>query len=112
MTFDVAPGSGGSTCTGSPAEVSGVVIAANKTTLQWSAEPSGNAYDVARGMLDGLDVGSPATCLATGMVGLQYDDFGIPSAGQGYYYLLRATNDCGVGAWGSGSAGQSRSACP
>jgi hypothetical protein len=112
VSFSITAGTGEETCTEPPGEVYGVGIEANKTTLYWSLGLGVDAYDVARGSVDGLAGGQPAVCIHSGATQPQYDDLALPVSGEAYYYLVRGANECGAGDWGAGSAGQSRSACP
>jgi hypothetical protein len=45
-----------------------------------------------------------ATCLVSGRDDGPYDDTRPdPVAGEGYYYLVRAVNSCGIGTYGDSS---------
>jgi N-acetylneuraminic acid mutarotase len=105
---------------GLAAEVTGLSFDADKATLRWnSAAPGagvGTTHDVLRGALGDLPVGSGAaeTCLETHISAAEaFDDDSLdPDAG--FFYLVRASNSCGIGSWGSASDGSERmsSACP
>jgi hypothetical protein len=103
-----------------PAEVAGVVFGANQQTLSWGslAAQAGPAltYDLMRGLISQQPVGGGAaeTCLAPDTGATQSTDASIPAIGAGLYYLVRGTNVCGVGTYGSTSAGAPRNtaACP
>jgi len=112
VTFAVSAGDGGDNCSLPPGEIGGVGIAGDKTMLYWSPEASAEAYDVARGLVSGLAGGQSAACLVTGLAELQHDDLELPPSGLAFYYVIRGSNACGAGGWGSGSVGQIRSACP
>jgi hypothetical protein len=76
--------------------------------IAWVSQnpPSGVAtgYDVVTGRLADLRAfeGYPlATCLANNVANTPYDDMrGNPAAGNGYYYLVRASASNGVGTYG------------
>jgi len=103
-----------------PGEVGELGFAANKITLEWNATAvetgPDTVYDVVRGTGTGLPVGSGVeTCLesdypvggGTGTITL--DDETVPPSGRFLWYLVRPTNACGVGSYGSTSAGAPRS---
>jgi hypothetical protein len=58
-------------------------------------------YDVARGTLNELAVGTSAVCIAVSPDAF-HDDFDVPGPNVAYYYIVRATNACGAGPWGQG----------
>ncbi len=115
---DCAPDDGGAFA--GPGEVTGVVFAADKQTLSWdSAKPTAGAdtlHDVARGRLGELPAGSGASesCLAGGTGDASVTDLEPPPVGDGFWYLVRASNVCAVGTWGQDSDGLTRSpaVCP
>ena len=109
VTFAVSPGN--AACTEPPGEVAGLGLDANKWTVFWSAVGGNVTYDVARGELGGLVAGAPAACMSSGATETSYDDFDVPAAGTGYYYLAGATNDCGAGPLGPPEQARA-SACP
>ena len=92
-------------------DIGGLVFAADKAGLQWrSAVPdsgSGTTYDIARGRLDELPVGSGAseTCLASGLAAPGASDASIPPSDGGFWYLVRGKNACGAGPYGKTSSG-------
>jgi hypothetical protein len=55
-------------------------------------------------MLSNLSSGSAGTCLAGDAAARTLTDGAIPDSGTGFYYLVRASNPCGVGSLG-GNAG-------
>ncbi|HEU5182291.1 MAG TPA: M36 family metallopeptidase [Candidatus Polarisedimenticolia bacterium] len=89
-------------------------------TLSWSSAASsagaGTVYDLVRGVLGQLPVGSGGSdaCLADGGTPTAFNDPEIPPVGSGFWYVARARNGCGLGGFGSGSSGAPRltSACP
>jgi len=62
-----------------------------KTTFGWNPEPSVGTYDIYRGLLSGLPSGY-GTCFAQGLTTPQGSDAGVPSPGQGFFYLITARN--------------------
>jgi hypothetical protein len=90
------------------------------TELAWgTAAPSsgsGAAYDLVGGSLAGLPVGSSPgeACLGAGLPGTRSSAVAAPPSRAGFFYLVRAANGCGVGAYGADSAGAARVsvACP
>lgn len=100
-----------------PGEVHGLGFRA-PTVLRWNSAAalsgSGTTYDVVRGSIAELRTGGTAThaCLGDDTAALELT-LTDPPAGQGFYYLARATNACGVGTYGSGTSGSERvsSAC-
>ena len=108
----------------SPGEVSGVRFAADKTELLWNSQSvtagSGTLYDVVRGALVELPVGAGGSevCLESdygpGSDPVVLDDSETPGAGDGFWYLVRATNTCGIGSYGKTSANEERvtTICP
>lgn len=76
---------------------------------------TGPTYGAIRGQIESYPVGSGAeTCLADGAESEQIDDLGMPAAGAGYWYLVRARSACGTGTYGYESNGIERAsaACP
>ena len=95
-----------------PAEVANFVFGPplnNKANLSWDslAAPAGPAtkYDIMRGALDEFPVGAGVseTCLQNDLNGISFSDGATPSAGAGFYYLIRGQNLCGVGTYGTQS---------
>ena len=92
-----------------PAEVQSVSFRGDKVTLSWSSvsaqSGTGARYDVVRGSIDQLPVGSGSdeTCLAFDQSATTLVDPLVPASRRGFYYLVRATNACGTGAYGSDS---------
>jgi hypothetical protein len=83
--------------------------------VSWSAAAGAVAYDVARGGLTALPVGSgPDVCLGVSS-GTSATDAEEPAPDAGYWYLVRGTNTCaGAGSYGEASGGVPRTttACP
>lgn len=103
-----------------PQEVADVRFLSDRTTLEWTSQAGsaggGTTYDVGRGALGELPVGTgpSETCVATGAAGASATDATVPTPGDGFYYVVRARNTCGVATYGSASAGGERSSatCP
>jgi len=86
-----------------PPEVSSVEILMDSETVSWGPATEQN-YQVLRGVLDRHPVGSGSeVCLGTSVTDEQITDASIPPAGGGYWYLVRASNSCGHGSWGTAS---------
>ncbi len=102
---------------GVPAEVAQLTLsgpAGQPATLSWTAAARADAYDLSRGLLDGLP-GSYGACLAPLLPGLSHVDADLPPAGGGFLYLVRGhdTGCGGGGPTGYDSAGSPRpSPCP
>jgi hypothetical protein len=93
--------------------------AGSMTTLGWGSLGAGVVYDVVGGTTADLRATGnvdDSGCLAEDVAQTTWDDTQPePSAGAGYYYLLRGENVCGNGSYGSSSGGSERlptSACP
>jgi hypothetical protein len=89
------------------------------TLLAWNSavagSGSGASYDVVRGTLSRLPPGSsPETCLENDASASTLTDGASADPGTGFYYLVRASNACGVGSFGAGSSGvpHDTGACP
>ncbi|HEU5181197.1 MAG TPA: VCBS repeat-containing protein [Candidatus Polarisedimenticolia bacterium] len=115
--LDCAPANG--TAFVIPREVSGVRFRSG-TLLDWNSSVvgsgSGARYDVVQGTLPHLSAGtgSSEVCLANDASERSLTDGLIPALGTGFYYVVRATNDCGTGTFGSASSGVPRpiASCP
>ena len=100
-------------------EVTGVKPGATKSTVAWDALPPAAGptptYDLMRGSLAEFPVGGkPAeTCVAT-TTATSAGDAATPGVGSGFYYLVRGSNTCGVGGYGTRSNGTPRTptVCP
>jgi hypothetical protein len=106
--LDCAPADG--TAFAVPGEVSGARFHPG-TLLEWNSAVAGSGsgarYDVLRGVLSQLPPGrgSAETCLANDAAERTLTDGETPELGTGFYYLVRASNLCGVGSFGAGSSG-------
>jgi len=115
---DCAPGNPGVFAI--PGEIGGLAFLADGATLVWDSDAGGSGtgtgYDLLRGALDELPPGSGGgeSCLAQAVLGTSAQDSATPAAGSGFYYLVRGTNSCGDGSWGTASGGGERSSgvCP
>jgi hypothetical protein len=102
-----------------PGEIRGVRID-TPGLLSWTTEATrsggGTRYDVLRGDLSELPVGSgrSETCRLDDGGDLPLIDPASPAVGRGFYYLVRGTNACGAGTYGASSTAAERvsSACP
>ncbi len=103
-----------------PREVEGLAVdKGSQTRLSWVGQGLSVGYDVAGGLLSEMLVDKSvarATCLQDGAAGEWWDDSrSDPTAGDGYYYMLRAQSVCGAGTYGTTSTGTPRqptNACP
>jgi hypothetical protein len=115
---DCAPDDGGSYAL--PVEVGTLHLNADKTTVTWpSAAPgagSGTVHQLLRGDLDELPVGDQPseTCVADAEPGTSAADPLVPATNQGFWYLVRSRNACGLSTYGVRSNGHPRQsgACP
>jgi CSLREA domain-containing protein len=95
-----------------PTEVTGLAFSSDKQTLSWTPVDSTSGPGTSYGMLRGdvadlpVDGGPSETCVANAVPD--------PSAGQGFWYLVRAVNVCGVSSYGFATGGVERIsvACP
>ena len=96
-----------------PREVSGVRFRSH-ALIEWNSAIAGSGtgarYDVMQGALSQLPPGSgPAeTCLANDASARSLADDTIPASGAGFHYLVRASNACGTGQYGTNSSGVPR----
>lgn len=102
-----------------PGEVPGLVVSRPAAIhLEWAAGTRTVRYDVAGGTLSALrrDNGfAAAECLQQGLTARAWDDTRTgPGSGDGFYYLVRGADTCGVGSYGWCSNGTERqiTACP
>ncbi|MEW5807642.1 MAG: hypothetical protein AB1756_09900, partial [Acidobacteriota bacterium] len=115
---DCAPADEGATK--APSEVRNLRLGWDKKTLTWYSAASGagqgTVHDVLRFSLSELPVGTgpSETCLASGVEEGRAEDSQSPVAGEGFGYLVRGRNSCGVGTYGFSSDGSERTsdACP
>jgi hypothetical protein len=91
-----------------PGEVKGNLFT-DKTMLTWSPEKSVGTYDVYRASISSLPGLAYGTCLESGLSTESATDATIPSAGQGYFYLITARNRLGeIGTKGCATSGAER----
>lgn len=91
-----------------------------QTMLAWTTETGrsgmGTTYDIVRGPLSGLPLepGSGESCRFDGLFVTYFSDTAQPAVGTGFYFLVRAVNNCGDGSYGSPTSGTERttSVCP
>jgi len=88
---------------GAPAEVQGLIVEADLQTLNW--DPVGGpgvVYDVVRGTVAGLPVGSgaPEFCLWSRIGPTMAVDSTMPASGECLWYIVRAQGSCGLGTYG------------
>lgn len=101
---DCAPGDAGAFAVAG--DVANVLFGIDKITLSWSdvAATAGPVatFDVLRGGL-GAPFGFPGTqtCLGSGLSVTTLADPTVPALRNGWYYVVRADNVCGQGAWGT-----------
>jgi hypothetical protein len=89
-------------CATEPLEVQGLYVGSNHVTVGWTPFGPSVAYDLVRGYVDELPVGSPAaSCLASESSQAFYEDVDEPTTGRAFYYVVRARNVCGPGPWGT-----------
>ena len=96
-----------------PSEAMGLSWA-GKETLNWSPPTSAGGiasvtYDVSKGDLSDLRTSgdfSSAVCMLPHGSATTVPDYAGPSAGNTFYYLVRARSICGPGTYGSGTAGE------
>jgi hypothetical protein len=107
--------SGDSTVFAAPGESGGLVFGDDGETLGWCSADltSGTAtlYDTLRGAIGEYPVGTGAseTCLSMGSATPQFTDATpLVTSREGFWYLTRALNDCGIGNWGFESDGDAR----
>ncbi len=111
---------GGSCLAGAPAppplaveglSVQGEIV----TTLSWTGLDAADLYDIEGSTLSELSVHGTTTaaCIADNLAGVSYlSAQAEPEPGDGYYYLVRATNVCGAGSYGVNSLGAERTRAP
>ncbi len=106
---DCAPLSGGSFLP--PSTVTALTLGRVGASFQlsWSSQAAtagfGTQYQLIRGDLSALratESFSGASCLNGAVTNAFAFDSQLPTSGGGFYYLLRAKNDCGTSSYGSG----------
>jgi hypothetical protein len=113
---DCAPGD--ASARGVPVEVAGFVF--QGSALVWAEQATatgpGILYDVVSGTIAGLrasGLAAATSCLGSDLTTPAYTDARpAPTAGQAYYYLVRAVNSCGSGGFGPGRTALDTLACP
>ena len=103
-----------------PLEINNLTILSNQETLEWDSDAAnsgtGMRYDLMRGSLDELPVGSGVSeiCVDPDSIDTTADDTTVPSSGTGSYYFVRGSNVCGPGSYGTTSFAVKRlsAACP
>jgi hypothetical protein len=88
-----------------PEEVPGLLVsrAGTTATVSWSPGTGASWYDVLRGRVATLPVGSDfssETCIANDVTTTSADDSETPLAGVAYWYLVRGESACGMGTCG------------
>jgi hypothetical protein len=73
-------------------EVFGLVIGSDHRTLGWSPEPSVGHYHVYRDSIGALSQLGYGTCLASDVETTTHDDPESPADGDGYFYLVTASD--------------------
>ena len=92
----------------------------SSTTLEWDSDAANSGsvtkYEGLRGALDDLPVvlASTVVCVGNASTETTREDTTEPLPGEGFYYLVRGTNDCGDGDYGAQSSGGPRESdgCP
>jgi hypothetical protein len=96
-----------------PGEILGIRFT-NKQTMTWSTDApnsgSGTVYDVVRGPVGELPVGSGPSevCQAGGVGGLSATVATNPAPDVAWYFVVRGRNTCASGTYGSDSSGAPR----
>ncbi len=96
-----------------PAAAAGLVLEPGKQAMHWSDVLEADRYDVVKGDLQALrSTGGDFTstllgCLEDDSRDARSGDSSDPSAGEGFYYLVRAQAACKSGTFNSGPPGQS-----
>ncbi len=75
-------------------------------TIIWSVESAATSYDLLRGSLAALPVGpggGDEVCF-NDIGGNTTTDASSPTVGSGFWYLVRGSNACGTGSFGSEGA--------
>jgi len=112
----------GDPCDCNPQDGGAFAVPGEVTGLQWNdsffftwdpVQPSagvGTLNDLLRGPIAGLPTGpnNPGPTLACGLQGSSFQDGAVPKVGEGFWYLLRGRNSCGVGTLGIGTGGSAR----
>jgi hypothetical protein len=100
---------------GPPGEITGLRFPSDRQTLSWDLASEAFGYDVARGDLTALPVGSGADLCLGAFSSTSATDSQEPAEAAGFWYLVRGTNTCaGPGSYGEATGGAPRAttACP
>jgi len=93
-----------------------LTLPADGSGVMWTNHGVATQYDVLKGSVREFPVGSGSSevCFGTQVLGTSIADGTSPLLGEGFWYLVRGENSCGVGTYGTTSAGTSRTsnACP
>ncbi len=103
-----------------PVEVTSLALSGSSpTNLAWDSQGAlagpETSYDLVSGALGSGGVNFvPGVCLQSAGGNAYSDPRPAPALGTGIWYLARGQNSCGIGTYGSGSAGGDRTppACP
>lgn len=98
-----------------PGEVTALLIAADRQTLTWDAEPSVGDYNLYRDVITNLTDLGYGSCAQQDVADETTTDPSLPPTGDGYFYLVTAENRLGEeGTKGQRSSGTERTgtACP
>ena len=92
------------TSSGGGGEVGNLTLDANKTGLSWDALAGATGYDVAKGPLQDLPSSGLSTAqgFSCDQASTSANDPATPSAGSGFYYLVRGRDGSGPFTWGEG----------
>lgn len=74
-----------------PGEVISLWLLADRTTLQWTPEPSVGSYNLYRGLLTKIP-GTFGACLQSRIAPPTWSDTDAPPGGNGFFYLVTARN--------------------
>jgi len=105
----------------SPAEIPGVFVdspSPGTARLRWSNAAGADSFAVTRTLLSTLSTDNYGSCLASDLLIQMFDDAEIPTAGDGFGYLVHGVDSlCGPGTLGFTSTGSERlntdpQACP
>ena len=85
-----------------PPEVGNFGVDPNKVHFTWPAALNATIYDVVSGTRTSGALNFGASLCLSAQADTTYDDMRAnPSAGSGYWYLVRGRNSCGTGTYGS-----------
>jgi hypothetical protein len=96
-----------------PGGTSGLAFTNDKQTMNWGSVVNADRYDVVKGDLQTLRssggnfTSSLSNCLENDSTNTQSNDTAEPtSPGEGFFYLVRAQNDCKYGTYNTGQPSQ------